>query len=97
MVLPGTMDTPANRKAMPGADFSKWLKPAYVADLILSLMSAPRRSLEQVFLSTARTRERGCEAQLRNLLRQFEIKARIVFLLKEILLAARQRNMLLAL
>jgi NAD(P)-dependent dehydrogenase (short-subunit alcohol dehydrogenase family) len=35
VVLPGTMDTPANRKAMPGADFSKWLKPADVADLIL--------------------------------------------------------------
>ena len=35
VILPGTMDTPANRKAMPGADFSKWLKPADVADLIL--------------------------------------------------------------
>src|ERR1700739_2514383 len=28
VVLPGTMDTPVNRKAMPAADFSKWLKPA---------------------------------------------------------------------
>jgi NAD(P)-dependent dehydrogenase (short-subunit alcohol dehydrogenase family) len=37
VVLPGTMDTPANRKAMPGADYSKWLKPADVADLILWL------------------------------------------------------------
>jgi NAD(P)-dependent dehydrogenase (short-subunit alcohol dehydrogenase family) len=37
VVLPGTMDTPANRKAMPGADFSKWLKPPDVADLILWL------------------------------------------------------------
>jgi NAD(P)-dependent dehydrogenase (short-subunit alcohol dehydrogenase family) len=37
VVLPGTMDTAANRKAMPGADFSKWLKPADVADLILWL------------------------------------------------------------
>jgi NAD(P)-dependent dehydrogenase (short-subunit alcohol dehydrogenase family) len=37
VVLPGTMDTPANRKAMPGADFSKWLQPADVADLILWL------------------------------------------------------------
>jgi len=34
VVLPGTMDTPANRKAMPGADFSKWVKPDDVADLI---------------------------------------------------------------
>jgi NAD(P)-dependent dehydrogenase (short-subunit alcohol dehydrogenase family) len=37
VVLPGTMDTPANRKAMPEADFSKWLKPANVADLVLWL------------------------------------------------------------
>src|SRR5580704_7489920 len=37
VVLPGTMDTPANRKAMPGADFSKWLKPEDVANLVLWL------------------------------------------------------------
>jgi NAD(P)-dependent dehydrogenase (short-subunit alcohol dehydrogenase family) len=37
VVLPGTMDTPANRKAMPGADSSKWVKPGDVADLILWL------------------------------------------------------------
>jgi NAD(P)-dependent dehydrogenase (short-subunit alcohol dehydrogenase family) len=37
VVLPSTMDTPANRKAMPGADSSKWLKPADVADLVLWL------------------------------------------------------------
>jgi NAD(P)-dependent dehydrogenase (short-subunit alcohol dehydrogenase family) len=37
VVLPGTMDTPANRKAMPGADFSNWLEPADVADLIVWL------------------------------------------------------------
>jgi NAD(P)-dependent dehydrogenase (short-subunit alcohol dehydrogenase family) len=40
VVLPGTMDTPANRKAMPGADFSKWLKPEDVADLVLWLADA---------------------------------------------------------
>jgi NAD(P)-dependent dehydrogenase (short-subunit alcohol dehydrogenase family) len=33
VILPGTMDTPANRKAMPGADPSKWLQPVDVADL----------------------------------------------------------------
>jgi NAD(P)-dependent dehydrogenase (short-subunit alcohol dehydrogenase family) len=37
VVLPGTMDTPANRRAMPTADFSKWVKPADVADLVLWL------------------------------------------------------------
>jgi len=37
VVLPGTMDTPTNRKAMPNADFSKWLQPSEVADLVLWL------------------------------------------------------------
>jgi NAD(P)-dependent dehydrogenase (short-subunit alcohol dehydrogenase family) len=34
VILPGTMDTPANRKAIPNADFSKWVRPATVAGLI---------------------------------------------------------------
>jgi NAD(P)-dependent dehydrogenase (short-subunit alcohol dehydrogenase family) len=33
-LLPGTMDTPSNRQAMPGADTSKWVQPASVASLI---------------------------------------------------------------
>jgi NAD(P)-dependent dehydrogenase (short-subunit alcohol dehydrogenase family) len=37
VVLPGTMDTPANRKAMPNSDFSKWVQPHAVADLLLWL------------------------------------------------------------
>jgi NAD(P)-dependent dehydrogenase (short-subunit alcohol dehydrogenase family) len=37
IVLPGTMDTPANRKAMPNANFSEWLQPSEVADLVLWL------------------------------------------------------------
>jgi len=37
VVLPGTMDTPANRKSMPSADFSKWVQPENVADLVLWL------------------------------------------------------------
>jgi 3-oxoacyl-[acyl-carrier protein] reductase len=37
VVLPGTMDTPANRKSMPGSDFSKWVRPADVADLVVWL------------------------------------------------------------
>jgi NAD(P)-dependent dehydrogenase (short-subunit alcohol dehydrogenase family) len=39
VVLPGTMDTPANRAAMPGADPSLWVKPERVASLILWLCS----------------------------------------------------------
>jgi NAD(P)-dependent dehydrogenase (short-subunit alcohol dehydrogenase family) len=34
VILPGTLDTPANRKAMPNADFSKWVRPATVASLM---------------------------------------------------------------
>jgi NAD(P)-dependent dehydrogenase (short-subunit alcohol dehydrogenase family) len=37
IVMPGTMDTPANRKAMPSADFTKWVPPASVADLVVWL------------------------------------------------------------
>ena len=34
VILPGTIDTPANRKAMPNADFSKWVRPNSIASLI---------------------------------------------------------------
>jgi NAD(P)-dependent dehydrogenase (short-subunit alcohol dehydrogenase family) len=33
-VLPGTMDTPANRAAMPRADPARWVSPAAVAEVI---------------------------------------------------------------
>jgi len=37
LILPGTMDTAANRAAMPKANFAKWVNPAHVADLVLML------------------------------------------------------------
>lgn len=37
VILPGTMDTPANRKAMPDADTSQWVQTASVASLIVWL------------------------------------------------------------
>ena len=37
VILPGTMDTPGNRAAMPGADPSKWVRPADVAKIVLLL------------------------------------------------------------
>lgn len=37
VILPDTMDTPANRHDMPQADFSKWLPAGQVADLALWL------------------------------------------------------------
>ena len=40
VILPGTMDTPANRQSMPTANFSKWVQPGTVADLMVWLGSA---------------------------------------------------------
>ena len=36
-LLPSAIDTEANRKAMPNADFSKWVKPATIAETLLFL------------------------------------------------------------
>ncbi len=39
VVLPGAMDTPANRAASPGADPSRWVQPSQVAALLVHLAS----------------------------------------------------------
>ena len=38
VILPGTIDTPANRKGIPGADVSTWVQPASIASLIVWLV-----------------------------------------------------------
>jgi len=38
-VMPLTIDTPANRRAMPAADPSKWTSPAAIAEVIAFLLS----------------------------------------------------------
>lgn len=38
-VIPGTIDTPENREAMPKANHNRWVKASAVADLILFLAS----------------------------------------------------------
>jgi NAD(P)-dependent dehydrogenase (short-subunit alcohol dehydrogenase family) len=38
-ILPGTIDTPRNRLDMPQADFSRWVAPAAIADVIAFLAS----------------------------------------------------------
>jgi NAD(P)-dependent dehydrogenase (short-subunit alcohol dehydrogenase family) len=38
-ILPSIIDTEANRKAMPKADFSKWPKPEEIAKVVLFLCS----------------------------------------------------------
>ncbi len=37
VILPGTIDTPANRKAIPNADVSTWVQPATIAELVVWL------------------------------------------------------------
>jgi NAD(P)-dependent dehydrogenase (short-subunit alcohol dehydrogenase family) len=39
VILPSTIDTPANRAAMPKADFSRWVKPESIAKLLVFLAS----------------------------------------------------------
>lgn len=44
-ILPGTIDTPQNRAAMPDADHSKWVPTKDLADVILFLASNQARAV----------------------------------------------------
>lgn len=44
-ILPSIIDTPANRKDMPDADFSRWVSPEAIADVILFLVSRESRAV----------------------------------------------------
>jgi NAD(P)-dependent dehydrogenase (short-subunit alcohol dehydrogenase family) len=44
-ILPGTIDTPKNREDMPQADFSRWVQPEAIADVILFLASDQARGI----------------------------------------------------
>lgn len=44
-ILPGTIDTPQNRDAMPDADFDKWVPPAALADVVKFLASDAARCI----------------------------------------------------
>jgi NAD(P)-dependent dehydrogenase (short-subunit alcohol dehydrogenase family) len=44
-ILPGTIDTPENREAMPDADYKGWVEPASLADVILFLASDAGRDI----------------------------------------------------
>ena len=44
-VLPGTIDTPKNREAMPNADFSRWVTLDAIADVISFLASDESRGI----------------------------------------------------
>jgi len=44
-ILPGTVDTPQNRAAMPGADHDTWVPPEALADVMLFLTSHAARCI----------------------------------------------------
>jgi NAD(P)-dependent dehydrogenase (short-subunit alcohol dehydrogenase family) len=44
-VLPGTIDTPQNREAMPNADHERWVSPEAIADVIVFLASDATRPI----------------------------------------------------
>lgn len=44
-VLPSTIDTPANRQAMPGVDPGKWVTPESIAEVLLFLASSAARDI----------------------------------------------------
>ena len=44
-ILPSIIDTPVNRKDMPDADFSRWVTPEAVADVVAFLLSDAARAI----------------------------------------------------
>jgi NAD(P)-dependent dehydrogenase (short-subunit alcohol dehydrogenase family) len=45
VILPGTIDTPANRAANPTADYRPWVRPEALAETILFLLSDAAREI----------------------------------------------------
>jgi NAD(P)-dependent dehydrogenase (short-subunit alcohol dehydrogenase family) len=52
-VLPGTIDTPQNRAAMPGADVSRWVQPAQIAAVAGFLLSDDAAGITGALLPVA--------------------------------------------
>lgn len=50
VIVPSTIDTPANRASMPDADFSKWVRPDQIAELLLMLVTEQGSVLREVVL-----------------------------------------------
>jgi NAD(P)-dependent dehydrogenase (short-subunit alcohol dehydrogenase family) len=44
-VMPGMIDTPQNRAAIPDADFTRWVAPEAISDVILFLASDGARAI----------------------------------------------------
>jgi NAD(P)-dependent dehydrogenase (short-subunit alcohol dehydrogenase family) len=52
-ILPSIIDTPANRADMPKADFSRWVAPRAIADLIVFLLSDQARAITGALISVS--------------------------------------------
>lgn len=52
-VLPSTIDTPANRRDMPTADFAKWVTPGELASVIMFLASDDASAVTGALLPVA--------------------------------------------
>lgn len=53
-VLPSIIDTPINRADMPDADFSQWVQPSAIAEVILFLASPAARSVSGALIPVTR-------------------------------------------
>lgn len=53
-VLPSIIDTPVNRADMPDADFSQWVQPSAIADVILFLASPAARAITGALVPVTR-------------------------------------------
>lgn len=52
-ILPTIIDTPPNRKDMPDADFSRWVKPEQIADAIVFLLSDKAQAITGALIPVA--------------------------------------------
>jgi NAD(P)-dependent dehydrogenase (short-subunit alcohol dehydrogenase family) len=50
VIVPSTIDTPANRKAMPDASFNDWVTPEQIANTVAFLVSDDGISLREPVL-----------------------------------------------
>jgi NAD(P)-dependent dehydrogenase (short-subunit alcohol dehydrogenase family) len=53
-IMPTTIDTPVNRSDMPNADFSEWVRPDAIADVILFLASPAARAITGALIPVSR-------------------------------------------
>lgn len=51
-IMPSTIDTQANRKAMPNADFNKWVKSENLANVVLFLSSEESKTITGAAIPT---------------------------------------------